>query len=219
MNEQSQGFVESVRDLRRYAHALMGTRQRGDVYVMACLQVLRNEPARVNDDSGDIRLGMFKLFHSIWDTVELGCNPTGRPGVDALDADDPEAGYGPVEDRQILLLVTLLKFSAVETADILGVREARVLEVLDGAHVDFRERLMHVLAASAYAGPANAFRRPTESDLSLAMAAATTRRRGHWSHRRDQPRTLAVDESYMLPPAAPQLASPSRHRPGFDRKM
>jgi hypothetical protein len=30
---------------------------------------------------------------------------------------------------------------------------------------------------------------------------------------------VAVDESYMLPPAAPQLASTSRHRPGFDRKM
>src|SRR5690349_3435794 len=100
MNTGSREFVESLHDLRTYAHALMGTPQRGDAYVTACLDIVREEPHRLTHES-DKRLALFKLFHTVWDMVDAGY-PTAEPTpADTLSL-SPAVAAWPVEQRQIL---------------------------------------------------------------------------------------------------------------------
>ena len=63
---------QSVRDhlpvLRRYARALTGSQASGDSYVTAALEALTAQPAVVGDQTS-ARVGMFRVFSKIWNSV------------------------------------------------------------------------------------------------------------------------------------------------------
>src|SRR5438552_17090616 len=104
----SEKIVENVKYLRRYARALLGSQQTGDMYVRLCLETLVQERDVVSGVT-DINFELFVLFHDVWRRLSA---PT---------SDDPLAHTTAVNDfsirsrldaiptleRQILLLTTL----------------------------------------------------------------------------------------------------------------
>lgn len=54
--------------LRRYARALTGSQQTGDAYAAAALEALAEDPD-ILGDLGEARLGLFRVFHSIWSSA------------------------------------------------------------------------------------------------------------------------------------------------------
>lgn len=116
--------------LRRYARALTGNQTSGDAYVRACLETLVADPSTIPDDMRP-RVGLYKLFHALWDS-------TGRK---LEGAGDPEAGEVIAarlqrlgsEQRQTLLLSALEGFSNEEIAKILSKSDREVQELLRDA--------------------------------------------------------------------------------------
>jgi hypothetical protein len=189
MSNGSRDFVEHLQDLRTYAHALMGIPQRGDAYVTACLDIVREEPGRLSSDS-DRRLALFRLFHTVWDMVDAGY-PTAEPTpADTLSL-SPAVAAWPIEQRQILLLTTLLHFSTGEAARILALDEESVEEMLDVAQEEFRGRVRHSIAAAAYSRNNPVNRRAYGRDVVVPVVASRSREGG---------RPVAV-AGYLMPPA------------------
>src|SRR3546814_5712422 len=56
--------------LRRYARALTGSQERGDSFVRATLMALIDNPACFPDKI-EPRPGLYKLFHTIWSSVNI----------------------------------------------------------------------------------------------------------------------------------------------------
>ncbi|MDI1343710.1 MAG: response regulator, partial [Pseudolabrys sp.] len=54
--------------LRRYARALTGSQQSGDAYVAATLEALIADPS-ILAKSASPRIGLYKLFTKIWNSV------------------------------------------------------------------------------------------------------------------------------------------------------
>jgi CheY-like chemotaxis protein len=102
--------------LRRYARALTGSQSSGDAYVRAALSALLTGD-QVLDTSVPPRVGLYRLFHAIWESA------SGRleDGADAANDKTPEGRLhslaGP--KRAALLLTAVEGFSIDETAQIL----------------------------------------------------------------------------------------------------
>jgi CheY-like chemotaxis protein len=107
--------------LRRYARALTGSQRSGDAYVRLTLETLLAEPGHLvgSYEPSDVRpkLALFRLFHSVSQTVELSA--TGQP--------EPDARGGVAEGSMQALLLTVVEgFSLAETAFILGETEEMI---------------------------------------------------------------------------------------------
>ncbi|HEX9463077.1 MAG TPA: sigma factor-like helix-turn-helix DNA-binding protein [Alphaproteobacteria bacterium] len=162
MKPVSHHIIRWLPHLRRHAHALTGSRERGDSYVMACLSVLVSEPDRVRPDS-DVRLGLFKLFHTIWRMVDREYPLTGAdPAVDELALCQGLAELPPLS-RQILLLTAMEEFSVAETASITGVPTDTVAQALDSARAQVRGRFEYLIPLDFYrqARPRRSVARPS----------------------------------------------------------
>jgi CheY-like chemotaxis protein len=103
--------------LRRYARALTGQQASGDAYVAATLDALIIDPAVIKDPQG-LRVGLYRLFTKIWNSVLLN----GHSGVErrVLPGEQKLAGVAPLP-RQAFLLVALEGFTEPDAARILDV--------------------------------------------------------------------------------------------------
>ncbi len=149
MKAVSRDIVRWLPYLRRHAHALTGSRERGDSYVMACLTAVVTEPERLSS-AGNVRLALFKLFHTIWHMIDEE-----YPAVDADPAVDELAlcrGLAelPPLGRQVLLLTTMEGFSLRDTAHIVGVSEEVVYETLAQAREQIRGRFEYLIPLDFY---------------------------------------------------------------------
>jgi DNA-directed RNA polymerase specialized sigma24 family protein/CheY-like chemotaxis protein len=113
----SQSVAQHLPYLRRYARALTGSQASGDAYVAATLEALIQDSS-VMDGSASTRIGLYRLFTKIWNSV--GVN--GQPSVADVNA--------PVErhlsqiapmPRQAFLLVALEGLSEDEAAKVLDI--------------------------------------------------------------------------------------------------
>jgi hypothetical protein len=151
MNAISHEVIRWLPHLRRHAHALTGSRRRGDSYVMACLSVLAAEPDQL-PQSSDIPLGLHKVFHTIWRMVDKEYPLTDAdPAVDELVSCKGLAEMPPL-CRQILLLATD-GFSLAETAAITGVPQPKIAAMLVLARTQIRGRLGYVVPLDLYRQP------------------------------------------------------------------
>ena len=125
--------------LRRYAHALGGSRQRGDAYIEICCEVLLEDPRWLRRHK-TLRLDLFKLLHAVIDRVG---------GDDTPDADGPRDAEGRMRDAVLSLsperrrLVLLLSFEDLRTGDlayIMGLDETTVKAQLQHAWKDIYQR-------------------------------------------------------------------------------
>lgn len=122
--------------LRRYARALSGSRDKGDGDVFACLEALMDSPEDFNTEL-PTRVALFQLFHRTLPAgrKESGYAPRAAEGEMLQAADERLSQLAP-QRRQAMLLTAMEGFSVPETAEILGIDEWEVADLLDRAEED-----------------------------------------------------------------------------------
>jgi CheY-like chemotaxis protein len=126
-NRLSEEIAPHLPYLRRYARALTGTQQSGDAHVRACLDALVADPS-VIDLSGGPKIGLYKLFHTIWSGLQVEV-PFDDAPPDERTAQERLAAMTP-EGRQVLLLTTLEGFAPHDTALITGHSESEIARIV-----------------------------------------------------------------------------------------
>lgn len=117
--------------LRRYARALTGNQGHGDAYVRATLEAIVAAPDEFPRDI-DVRLGLYRTFHAVWGSGNLGSDPdesaTGREQL----AQARLARITPLS-RQTLLLTAMEGFAHEDAAYLLDIAAGDVAGLLDEA--------------------------------------------------------------------------------------
>ncbi len=140
MSDLSQKIIRHIPFLRRYARALTGTQERGDLFVRKCLESLLESPDQLSDDL-PLRLQLFKFFHQ--SLVKFN-NHGG--GDDAAAGGKPAMQLQrhlqqlPSKERQVLLLSTIEGFSTGDVAYILGLSDGEAETLLAKAKNDLMKQ-------------------------------------------------------------------------------
>ena len=111
----SQAVLQHLPFLRRYARALTGSQASGDAYVAATLESLIASPEMLAE-SANSRVGLYRLFTKIWDSLAVNGKPEAGEGV--LPPEQHITQITP-RPRQAFLLVALEGFSEEDAAQIL----------------------------------------------------------------------------------------------------
>jgi DNA-directed RNA polymerase specialized sigma24 family protein len=111
----SQAVLQHLPFLRRYARALTGSQSSGDAYVAATLESLIASP-KILADSPNSRVGLYRLFTKIWNSVAVNGKAEAEDSVLAPEQHITQITPRP---RQAFLLVALEGFSEEEAAQIL----------------------------------------------------------------------------------------------------
>lgn len=124
--------------LRRFSRALTGTQQAGDAYVAAVLEALIADP-RDFDQTLNTRVGLYRTFCRLWESISLNLKPTGGEG----DISSNSPPWGALADRRLstmpprareaFLLMAVEGFSTAEIAEILGRDDTAVRTLIDEA--------------------------------------------------------------------------------------
>ena len=125
---RSQLVAEHLPLLRRYARALTGSQASGDAYVAAMLEALLQDPSLLEEKFGP-RVGLFRLFTQIWNSVSLNENTDKGPA----QASEQRLSNLTALPRQAFLLLSLEGFSEEEVAHILNTEITHVRELADSA--------------------------------------------------------------------------------------
>ena len=126
------------RHQRRHARLLCGSQDLGDEYVQVCLELYVQEPERI--DSGDLRVSLFRLFHSVWTIVNAKFGAA-SPHESTEPGDRLEKGLQELAplDRPVLLLKALEGFNTETVAHILNLTVPQVEEGLARAQQHLRK--------------------------------------------------------------------------------
>jgi CheY-like chemotaxis protein/DNA-directed RNA polymerase specialized sigma24 family protein len=129
----SHAIAEHLPYLRRYARALCGTQKSGDAYVRACLEAIVADTS-VLDPTASPRVGLYKLFHTLWSTTDLDSRglATARAGSGSASVEKRLGQLTPAH-RQALLLTAMEGFNVSDTGRILGVGDDQVKEMVGQA--------------------------------------------------------------------------------------
>ena len=119
----SHAIAEHLPYLRRYARALCGTHKSGDAYVRACLEAIVADTS-VLDPTSSPRVGLYRLFHTLWSTTDLEARALAHAG--SSGSVERRLGQLTPQHRQALLLTAMEGFNVSDTARILGVPEDQV---------------------------------------------------------------------------------------------
>jgi DNA-directed RNA polymerase specialized sigma24 family protein len=111
----SQAVLQHLPFLRRYARALTGNQASGDAYVAATLESLIASP-NVLSESPNSRVGLYRLFTKIWNSVAV--NSKSEPNETVLAPEQHVTQITP-RPRQAFLLVALEGFSEEDAAQVL----------------------------------------------------------------------------------------------------
>ncbi len=103
--------------LRRYARALTGSHQTGDLYAAATLEAILADPSTIAAGS-DVRVGLFRSFHLVWSSAGA---PVGPADTRLTARAQSRMDNLTPNSREALLLHTIEEFRADEIATILGV--------------------------------------------------------------------------------------------------
>jgi DNA-directed RNA polymerase specialized sigma24 family protein/CheY-like chemotaxis protein len=121
----SHAIAEHLPYLRRYARALCGTQKSGDAYVRACLEAIVADTS-VLDPTASPRVGLYRLFHTLWATTNVEARALATAGGDTGASVERRLGQLTPAHRQALLLTAMEGFNVSDTARILGVAEDQV---------------------------------------------------------------------------------------------
>jgi DNA-directed RNA polymerase specialized sigma24 family protein len=126
---RSQFVAEHLPLLRRYARALTGSQASGDAYVGAMLEALLQDPSVLDEQHGP-RVGLFRLFTQIWNSVAL--NEDSDVMTLPMPSERRLSNITPLP-RQAFLLLSLEGFSEQEVAYVLNLDVAEVRQLTDEA--------------------------------------------------------------------------------------
>jgi DNA-directed RNA polymerase specialized sigma24 family protein len=126
---RSQFVAEHLPLLRRYARALTGSQASGDAYVGAMLEALLQDPSVLDEQQGP-RVGLFRLFTQIWNSVAL--NEDSEVMTLPMPSERRLSNITPLP-RQAFLLLSLEGFSEQEVAFILQMDVTEVRQLTDEA--------------------------------------------------------------------------------------
>ncbi|HEY0940630.1 MAG TPA: response regulator [Steroidobacter sp.] len=123
-------IAEHLPYLRRYARALCGTQKSGDAYVRACLEAIVADSS-VLDARLSPRVGLYRLFHKLWNSAHIEVPPPQT----RREADGVERRLSELTPtrRQALLLTAMEGFNLSDAANILGVDEEEVKQMVGQA--------------------------------------------------------------------------------------
>jgi CheY-like chemotaxis protein/DNA-directed RNA polymerase specialized sigma24 family protein len=124
--------------LRRFARALIGTREGGDDHVLATLEALVADPRKLGGGD-DLRISLYRLFLATWAArTAAGSGPApatvddgARGRLDAISS----------RPRVAFLLHALEGFDLEQVADTLGVSEAAAAELVDAANAEIADQI------------------------------------------------------------------------------
>lgn len=114
--------------LRRYARALAGEQQRGDVLVQRALEGAVTGNVRLNSDWPE-RIALFRAFHDAAPEVDM-------IGAQARRGPDSRLQRLEAKARQALLLTAMEGFTPQEAGQVLALPEAEVEALVARAHQD-----------------------------------------------------------------------------------
>lgn len=129
----AQSISQYLPFLRRYSRALCGTQRDGDAHVKDCLAAIVADTGILPTDT-DLRVGLYRVFHQVWRTVEFGNHGAAQAGLD-----QKLRRLTPLS-RQALLLTAMEGFSGAEAAKILNTTEDDIDSLLHGALHDMSQQ-------------------------------------------------------------------------------
>ena len=139
MTPITQEIVSVLPSLRRYGRALTCDRQAADRYILVVLEILSEEPWRVQPGQ-DVTFRLYKLFDRVLSIFEPGpmtetepADPYHRLKCGVLDL--------PLLSRKLLLLVMLERFSLARVAEMLELSEREAEIHLAGARAQLTSTL------------------------------------------------------------------------------
>lgn len=124
--------------LRRFARALVGTREGGDSHVLATLEAIVAEPRRL-EENDDLRISLYKLFLAIWASGRVA-HPDPAAGLDDDGARRNLDGIS-LRPRVAFLLHALEGFDIEQVGDTLGVSERVATDLIDTANAEIADQL------------------------------------------------------------------------------
>lgn len=126
--------------LRRFARALVGTREGGDAYVLATLEAMVADPARLlaHDDH---RISLYRLFLQIWSAAPINAHTD--PVSAALADGDERRNLDAIslKPRIAFLLSALEGFDLEQVAETLDVSEAEAEALVELANSEIAEQI------------------------------------------------------------------------------
>jgi DNA-directed RNA polymerase specialized sigma24 family protein len=163
---QPDQIIDQLPDLRRYATALLGHRARADRLVEAALEHLLADQAQVRSET--LRPTLFTIFDQLHRQASTLPADAAWAATEASKTRLHAALERlPIEERKVLLMISMAHFSEPETAAILGISVAAAAARAQAA----RERLHRALACRVLM---------VQSDPLMALSLAhTVRHLGH----------------------------------------
>ena len=128
--------------LRRFSRALTGTREEGDDYVLAMLEILVADQSKISA-SGNLRIALYRLLLQIWRAAPIDAHAehSGAKGKGNEVAARRNLGAISALPRIAFLLNTLEGFSLAEVGRILDVSEAVAGTLVDAANTEIAEQI------------------------------------------------------------------------------
>ncbi len=103
--------------LRRYARALTGSHQTGDLYAAATLEAILADPGVIAEGE-DVRTALFRSFHAVWSSAGA---PVGQPDTRLSARAQARMTTLTPNSREALLLHSIEGFRSGEIGSILDV--------------------------------------------------------------------------------------------------
>ncbi|WP_363350435.1 response regulator [Methylocystis echinoides] len=124
--------------LRRFARALVGTREGGDAHVLATLEIIVSDPRKL-DQNDDLRISLYRLFLATWAAGAIA-----QPDPAAALGDDGARGRLDaisLRPRVAFLLHALEGFDLEQVGDTLGVSEEVAADLIDAANAEIADQI------------------------------------------------------------------------------
>jgi CheY-like chemotaxis protein len=126
--------------LRRFARALVGTREGGDAYVLATLEAAVAEPRKLGEYE-DLRVSLYKLFLAVWSAAPINVHTEPQPsGIEDHGARRNLDAIS-LRPRIAFLLHALEGFDLEQVGDALGVSERDANQLVELANAEIAEQI------------------------------------------------------------------------------
>lgn len=126
--------------LRRFARALVGSREGGDAYVLATLEAVVAEPGKLREND-DLRIALYRLFLKIWSAAPINAHTDpAAPGVEEGGARRNLDAIS-LRPRIAFLLHALEGFDLEQVGDALDLSENEAGTLVEAANAEIADQI------------------------------------------------------------------------------